>query len=146
MSKPTSFNKRDIEKKKRSKRLEKQQKKENRKAGAKDSFEDMIAYVDENGVITDTPSETVKTEVDVESIAVSTPKRKESDEDPVCSGLVEYFNRSKGFGFIKDLSNGEKYFFHISNAPEEILEGNKVFFDLERGTRGLNAVRIRFDK
>ena len=55
MAKPISFTKRDLEKKKQEKRLAKQQKKEERKSNGTSSFEDMIAYVDENGMITDTP-------------------------------------------------------------------------------------------
>lgn len=58
MAKPISFTKRDLEKKKQEKRLAKQQKKEERKNSGTSSFEDMIAYVDENGVITDTPPTT----------------------------------------------------------------------------------------
>ena len=51
MAKPISFTKRDLEKKKQEKRLAKQQKKEERKNNGTSSFEDMIAYVDENGMI-----------------------------------------------------------------------------------------------
>ena len=43
---------------------------------------------------------------------------------------------------MKDAENGEKYFFHISSAPEDIAEGDMVTFEIERGTRGMNAVRI----
>lgn len=45
-------------KKRLAKRAEKQKKKEEKKLAPKaTSFEDMIAYVDENGVITSTPPE-----------------------------------------------------------------------------------------
>jgi cold shock CspA family protein len=143
MSKSISSNKREIEKKKQSKRLEKQKRKEERKAnGGSSSFEDMIAYVDENGQITDTPPDlSQKTEVDVENIEVSTPKKVEEETD-VLKGNVEYFNSDKGFGFIKDDRTVDKYFFHISNAPANIKEGNKVTFELEHGKRGMNAVNI----
>ena len=51
-----SFNKRELQKKKAQKKEEKLKRKEERKAsGGNGSFEDMIAYVDENGVIIDTP-------------------------------------------------------------------------------------------
>lgn len=51
-----SYNKRELEKKKQSKKLEKQQRKEDRKANkGGSSLDDMIAYVDANGMITDTP-------------------------------------------------------------------------------------------
>ncbi|MDR1198868.1 MAG: cold shock domain-containing protein [Prevotellaceae bacterium] len=137
-----SFNKKELEKRKEQKRKEKQQRKEERKAGGSKSFEDMIAYVDENGVIIDTPPDPdKKQEVDMDNIAVSIPK-KEDVEETVLNGRVEYFNRDKGYGFIKNLSGTEKYFFHISNAPTNIVEGNMVTFELERGERGMNAVKV----
>ena len=137
-----SFNKKELEKKKQKKRLEKQKRKEIRKSsGSSGSFEDMIAYVDENGLITNTPPDVNnKQEIDVESIAVSSPKKEE--EDSILNGRVEYFNPDKGYGFIKNIDSMEKYFFHISNAPPSIEEGNLVTFELERGQKGMNAVKI----
>ncbi|WP_243346962.1 cold-shock protein [Parabacteroides sp. FAFU027] len=141
-----SFNKKELEKKKQSKKLEKQKRKEERKVSGSKSFDDMIAYVDENGMITDTPPDpTKKSKVDLESIAVSTPK-KEDVEDPILKGRVEHYNSAKGYGFIKDLGSTEKYFFHINNAPDTIAEGNMVSFELERGQKGMNAVRIELTK
>lgn len=35
-------------------------------------------------------------------------------------------------------------FFHISNAPSSISERDVVSFELERGQKGMNAVRISF--
>jgi len=102
----------------------------------------MIAYVDENGMITSTPPDpTRKKEVDLETIAVSSPKQEEIEKEPM-KGRVEHFNVDKGYGFIKDMGSVNKYFFHISNAPENIQEGNIVTFELEKGQRGMNAVRI----
>lgn len=143
MAKSISFNKREIEKKKQSKRQEKLKRKEERKANAgSGSFEDMIAYVDENGVITDTPPDiTNRQEIDLEDIAVSTPKKEEVEDVPL-TGRVEYFNEDKGYGFIKVTDGVDKYFFHISSAPPTIKEGNMVTFELERGQKGMNAVKI----
>ena len=141
-----SFNKRELEKKKEQKRKEKQKRKEERKANGSGSLDDMIAYVDENGIITDTPPDPVKKqEVEIESIAVSTPK-KEDIEEVIRNGRVEFFNPDKGYGFIKNTANTDKYFFHISNAPDNIAEGNKVTFELERGEKGMNAVKIALIK
>ena len=143
-----SFNKRELEKRKEQKKKEKLKRKEERKANAgSGSFEDMIAYVDENGMITDTPPDPgkKKEEIDVEQILVSTPKKEEM-EDPVQHGRVEFFNVEKGYGFIKNLAGTEKYFFHISQAPANIAEGNKVTFELERGEKGMNAVKIALEK
>jgi len=142
MAKSNSFNKREIEKNKQQKRKEKQQKKEERKNNPTDSFEDMIAYVDENGVITSTPPDlTKKQNIDIEDIVISTSK-KEDIVDPILKGRVEYFNPDKGYGFIKNIGSMDKYFFHISSAPSSIKEGNMVTFELERGQKGMNAVRI----
>jgi cold shock CspA family protein len=138
-----SFNKKELEKKRAQKRKEKQQRKEERKANSgSDSLDDMIAYVDENGVITSTKQDpNDKQEVDVESIAISVPK-KEDVEDPVLHGRVEHFKDDKGYGFIKDINSTEKYFFHISDAYQNIKEGATVTFELAKGKRGLNAVNV----
>jgi cold shock CspA family protein len=130
------------EKLKEQKRQEKQKRKDERKSGGTSSFEDMIAYVDENGILHTTPQDVKpKTEIDVSQIEISTPKQEEMEILP-STGRVEYFTASKGYGFIKDADSGEKYFFHISSAPDTIAEGDKVTFEIERGTRGLAAVRI----
>lgn len=61
-------------------------------------------------------------------------------------GRVDYFNESKGYGFIKDLGSGEKYFFHVSNNTlTDISETDIVTFELERGLRGMNAINIRIE-
>jgi len=141
-----SFNKKELEKKKDQKRKEKQQRKDERKASGSKSFDDMIAYMDENGMITNTPPDpNKKKEVELDSIAVSTPKKEEMGET-VLTGRVEYFNIDKGYGFIKNLSGVDKYFFHISKAPANISEGNMVTFELERGEKGKTAVKIVLTK
>jgi cold shock CspA family protein len=145
MSRHISSNKREVSKQKEQKRLEKQKKKEARKVSGKgNSFEDMIAYVDENGVITSTPPDMQnKEEIDIDSIEVSVPKKTEDESASIFNGRVEHFNDSKGFGFIKDMGSVNKYFFHISEVEGEIKEGDKVVFELAKGTRGMNAVRIK---
>lgn len=143
MAKRITSGKREREKIKQSKRQNKQRKKEERQSGGSRSFEDMLAYVDENGVLHTTPQEvSVQEEIDASQIEVSVPRRTEPEEVVPFQGRVEYFDAAKGYGFIKDLSDSEKYFFHITNAPAEIAEGNSVTFEIERGTRGMNAVRI----
>ena len=148
MAKSVTYNKRENEKKKQARRVEKQKKKEDRKLlGKANSFDDMIAYVDENGVITSTPPELNpnKEEIKQEDILISTPK-KEDIETSTVKGRVDYFNESKGYGFIKDLGSDEKYFFHVSNNTlTDISETDIVTFELERGLRGMNAINIRIE-
>lgn len=148
MARSASADKRENEKKRLAKRAEKQKKKEERKlSGKSGSFEDMIAYVDENGVITSTPPEEnpQKEEIKQEEIMISTPK-KGKEEPVILKGKVDFFNTSKGFGFIKELSGGERYFFHVNNIlSPAINEGDIVTFDLERGLKGMNAINIRLE-
>ena len=146
MAKSKTVGKRENEKKRLAKREEKLKRKENRKTN-KSSIDDMIAYVDEYGMISSTPPEenVKKKEINLEEIMIATPK-KEDEEPVILRGRVEFFNESRGFGFIKDLSGVEKYFFHVNNVVTEIKEGNVVTFDLERGIKGMNAVNICLEK
>lgn len=147
MAKSVTVDKRENEKKRLARRAEKQKRKEEKKLSPKaNSLDDMIAYVDENGMITSTPpTENIKKEeIKQEEIVISTPK-KEKEVPTVMKGRVEFFNTSKGFGFIKDLSGTEKYFFNVNNVMADISENDIVTFDLERGIKGMNAVNICFE-
>ncbi len=140
-----TYNKKEKEKKRLKKRLEKQQKKEARKENAEAStFDSMIAYVDENGNIVDTPPDVTKKKViNAESIQIGVPKRPDEEEITERFGRVEFFNESKGFGFIKENETNEKYFVHVNGLLEEIVENDKVTFELEMGMKGLNAVKVK---
>ncbi|WP_027136425.1 cold-shock protein [Gaetbulibacter saemankumensis] len=142
-----TFNKIEKEKKRLKKREDKQKKKEARRAEAKENPQGIqFAYVDHNGNLTDTPPDpSMKVKVDVESIEVGIPKKEEREpEEPVVNeGKVAFFDTSKGFGFITDNVNGEKYFVHVSGLLEPIAENDKVTFDLERGQKGMNAVAVK---
>ncbi len=142
-----TFGKKEREKKRLKKRKDKAMKKESRKANSKEGsgLDSMIAYVDEFGFATDVaPDPTNKVEVDLESIDVSIPKRTAEDkEDPIRNGKVSFFDSSKGFGFIIDIDNQEKYFTHVSGLIDEIAENDKVTFELEKGMRGMNAVKVK---
>ena len=140
-----TFNKKEKEKKRLKKRKDKLQKREERKANAKGSgLEDMMAYVDENGNITDTPMDPAKKKkIDAKSIVIGVPKREKEETNLVRKGRVEFFNDSKGYGFIKELETQEKYFVHINGVIGEINENDTVTFELERGMKGMNAIRVK---
>ncbi|MEL0645766.1 cold shock domain-containing protein, partial [Olleya sp. Ti.3.14] len=50
---------------------------------------------------------------------------------------------SKGFGFIIDTENNEKYFWHVSGLIDQIAENDKGSVVLERGMEGMNAVKVK---
>jgi cold shock CspA family protein len=103
----------------------------------------MMAYVDENGRITDTPpNPSNRKKVNPESIKISVQKR-EAEVTTIQKGRIEFFNPSRGFGFIKDLDTQEKYFVHVNGLTEEVKENDIVTFEIERSFKGLNAVRVK---
>ena len=108
----------------------------------------MIAYVDEYGNITSTPPDlSQRKKVIAEDIEISIPKNRVSDTtDTIRTGIVTFFNDSKGYGFIKDMTTQESIFVHINGLIEAIKENNKVTFEVERGPKGLNAFNVKLDK
>lgn len=81
------FGKREIEKKKQAKRLEKQKRREERHAEGPMSQKDMIAYVDEFGNIVDTPPEEQKAATD--TVAAELPeKEKEKYKRDFIAGML----------------------------------------------------------
>ncbi len=140
-----TFNKKEKEKKRLKKRLEKSQKKEERKGNSQGGdLENMLAYVDENGNLTDTPPDpSKKRKVNANSIEISVPRREEEDEITVRTGRIEFFNDSKGYGFIKELETQEKFFVHVNGLLQEVKEGDVVTFELERGLKGMNAIQVK---
>ena len=59
------------------------------------------------------------------------------------TGIVKFFNESKGYGFIKDQESNEEYFVHANGLVDEIRQDDEVSFDLEEGRKGVNAVNVR---
>jgi cold shock protein len=61
------------------------------------------------------------------------------------NGLVKWFNDAKGFGFITT-DEGNDVFVHFSaiqgDGFRSLSEGDAVSFDVEKGTKGLQAVNV----
>ena len=127
------------------KRKEKQERKEEQRLNpSTGGLDSMIAYVDEFGRLTDTPPDPAKKmKVDASTIEVGVPRREEEVVSPFKNGRVDFFDDSKGFGFIKENGTQEKYFVHINGCLDKIKEGDAVVFELEQGKKGINAVRVK---
>ena len=59
------------------------------------------------------------------------------------SGKVKFFNETKGFGFIKDDSNSQDVFVHVSGLIDSIQENDDVTFEVTEGKKGLNAINVK---
>ncbi|MGH7129182.1 MAG: cold-shock protein [Planctomycetaceae bacterium] len=58
----------------------------------------------------------------------------------MATGTVKWFNPARGFGFIQPDDGSKDVFVHISALERsdlaQLLEGQKVQFDVERGQNG----------
>ena len=140
-----TFNKLEKEKKRLKKREDKRKKMLARKE-AKANGEYVVnefVYVDYNGKFTDTPPDPAEKErISAENIVIGVPKQ-DAVKTTGFIGKVNFFDHSKGFGFIIDPETQEKYFVHISECIDEITEGDKVEFDTAKGAKGINAVKVK---
>ena len=139
-----TYSKKEKEKQRQKKKKEKDEKRMERKASSKGGgLDNMIAYIDENGNISDTPPDPdKKVEFELEDIVTSVPKQEEFDMDTSRQGKIDFFNTEKGFGFIKEIGTNESYFVHYKGLVDDVVEGDKVSFELEKGMKGLNAVKV----
>ena len=61
------------------------------------------------------------------------------------TGVVKWFDETKGFGFIKQDSGEPDVFAHvnaISGSSKTLVEGQKVEFTVTKGAKGLQAENI----
>jgi cold shock CspA family protein len=141
-----TWNKKEREKKKKQNKKEKSERMQERKENPKTkTLDDMMAYIDENGNISNTPPDPKKMrKVKLEDIEIGVPRQGEMDPaDLIRKGTVTFFNTEKGYGFIKDLETQESVFVHANSLQELIKEGNKVIFEVEMGPKGANAVNVK---
>ena len=65
----------------------------------------------------------------------------------MATGIVKWFNDSKGFGFITPDGGGEELFAHFSaiqsNGYRKLTEGQQVSFDVTTGPNGKQASNIQ---
>lgn len=142
-----TFNKRDKEKQRAKAKQEKAEKMQERRANAQKgkSLDEMMAYLDEDGNISSTPPDPRKAKVfKQEDMQIGVPKQEDRDNEPTeRTGVLNFFNEAKGFGFINDQASGERVFVHVNQITEPIYEGDKLTFEVENGPKGLQAINVR---
>lgn len=142
-----TFGKKEKQKKKLKQRQDKAEKMEERKANAKKgkSLDEMMAYLDENGNLSSTPPDPKKKVIfRQEDMEIGVPRHVPADPaDAIRTGVVTFFNDTKGFGFIKDSVTQESVFIHANQLSEPIKEHDKVNFEVEMGPRGASAANVK---
>lgn len=140
-----TFGKKEVRDKKAKKRKEKEKKRlEKKEQGKKGGLDDMIAWVDENGVITsEQPDKSQKEEIKAENIEVAVPKAEFRINNKIRTGRLKNFDESKGFGFIIDSESRDSVFVHANDCEEELKQGARVQFETERGPKGIKAVNVK---
>lgn len=141
-----SYQKKEVQNRKEKKRKEKEKKRlEKKEKGVKSGLDDMIAYVDENGMITSSePDPQNKTQIAAEDIEFQIPPKDPSEkQNTIREGTLISFFESRGFGFISDAVTKERIFVHVNNMIDELSEGNACSFEVENGHKGPVAVRVK---
>ena len=59
------------------------------------------------------------------------------------TGIVKFFNESKGFGFIKEDNSNREIFVHVSGLKDKVRQNDKVTFNVVDGKKGQNAVDVK---
>ena len=60
------------------------------------------------------------------------------------TGIVKFFNETKGFGFITDDATKQDIFVHITGLNGgQVQQNDRVEFEVQEGRKGMNAVQVR---
>lgn len=65
----------------------------------------------------------------------------------MATGIVKWFNETKGFGFITPDAGGDDLFAHFSeiqgNGFKTLKDAQRVSFEVKNGPKGLQAANIQ---
>ncbi len=127
-----TFKKKELAKRKQQKQQEKQEKREYNKSqnNKGKALEEMFAYVDEYGNISDTPpTQTYK-------FKPEDLERPKESEDEFLFGKVSYYNEVGHYGFIRDNESRETVYFNDTLAGKVLPLNQKVKYKYIRTKQG----------
>ena len=58
------------------------------------------------------------------------------------TGIVKFFNETKGFGFITPDEGGKDVFVHKNNLRSQIRDNDRVQFETEMTPKGVSAIDV----
>lgn len=139
-----TFAKKERQKKKAKRKLDKAEKKEGRKTNNNKgkSLEEMTVYLDENGNFTDIPPEKqMKKKINAKDIQLGAANIVDTQKE--YTGTVALLFTDKGYGFITDDETRANIFVHHNNFLEIIIEKDRVVYKKEKTPKGYAAVSVK---
>src|SRR5690606_2477667 len=132
-----TFRKKEIAKKKLQKRKEKEEKKAQREDSNDKgkALEEMFAYVDENGNISNKPP-LKKYEFKEEDLI------RPEVEDVYSFGKVSFYNEAGQYGFIRDNETRENVYFNFKILGFVLQQDQKVKFKSQSSKQGLQVTEV----
>lgn len=139
-----TWNKREREQKKRNAKKQKEEKKLERKENTTKgkSLNDMLAYVDEYGNLSDSPPDK-RNRPTLPIPPTVANSNALNQQDALKTGIVTFFDADKGYGFIKETQSQESIFVHVNSSSVELKENLKIMFEIQQTPRGLAAVNVQ---
>lgn len=78
---------------------------------------------------------------------VSLARQFKGSWENMATGIVKFFNATKGYGFITPEEGDEDIFVHYSAIQADgyrtLNEGDKVEYEAERGAKGFQATSVK---
>ncbi len=59
------------------------------------------------------------------------------------TGIIQFYLKDRGFGYIRILETGEEYHFAEKNLMEKIKDKDQVQFELKKTKHGFYAANIK---
>ena len=131
-----TFNKKEREKKKLLKKQQKIEKKEFNKTNNDKgkSLEELFAYVDEHGNISDRPAIKLK--------EGESPSMASNHHDEYSFGKVVHYNNDSNYGFIRDNETQQSIYFNDRLAGQKLNLNQKVKFKFKSAKQGAQVTEV----
>lgn len=139
-----TFAKKELQKKRAKKKLDKLEKREERKTNNDKgkSLDEMIVYLDEYGNLTDVPPDMqVKKKINAKDIQLGAANNVDIDKS--YEGTLSLFFEDKGYGFITEDGTRLNVFVHINKLTGDIKEKDRVQFEKEKTPKGWAAINVK---
>lgn len=138
-----TFAKKALQQKRAKKKQDKAERREERKTNNDKgkSLEDMTAYLDENGNITDVPPDGQKRKkINTNDIQLGAAAVSEQEE---YTGTVALFFTDKNYGFITEDKSRTSVFVHGNRLIDAIQENDRVTYEKEKTPKGYAAINVK---